>query len=238
MPHFPLFHNILSYFCTLFQHIFGNFCTLFYLILKQGRQSGQAKWAGKVAGKWAGKCLSCFCFSPCYNAILNTAFFTLPTSPDRTQGLCASPGRSMTSSPACRSSKDAFPAFQNRISALGSYSVSGVRSGCSCYPDLLPSLQNTLNIRISFMCLKTTVSIGLCLILLDADVYLLPIDHIFSAGQSRQFPGVYIFAYLLYALCRYSDLGILRQSVHISFDHCVSFRWYYLYMGPYAAQAR
>ena len=26
-------------------------CTLFYLILKQGRQSGQAKWAGKVAGK-------------------------------------------------------------------------------------------------------------------------------------------------------------------------------------------
>jgi len=30
-----------------------------------------------------------FCFSPCYNAILNTAFFTLPTSPDRTQGLCA-----------------------------------------------------------------------------------------------------------------------------------------------------
>lgn len=92
-----------------------------------GRQSGQAKWQAK----WAGKCLSCFCFSPCYNAILNTAFFTLPTSPDRTQGLCASPGRSMTSSPACRSNKDAFPAFQNRISALGSYSVSGVRSGCS-----------------------------------------------------------------------------------------------------------
>lgn len=57
-------------------------------------------------------------------------------------------------------------------------------------------------------------------------------------GLRRQIPGVYIFAYLLYALCRYSDLGILRQSVHISFDHCVSFRRYYLYMGPYAAQAR
>ena len=134
--------------------------------------------------------------------------------------------------------KIALPAFQNRISALGSYSVSGVRSGCSVTQICSSSLQNTLNIRISFMCLKTTVSIGLCLILLDADVDPLPIDHIFSAGQSRQFPGVYIFAYLLYALCRYSDLGILRQSVHISFDHCVSFRWYYLYMGPYAAQAR
>ena len=127
MPHFPLFHNILSYFCTLFQHIFGNFCTLFYLILKQGRQSGQAKWQAK----WAGKCLSCFCFSPCYNAILNTAFFTLPASPDRTQGLCASPGRSMASSPARRSNRDALPSFQNRISASGSYSVSGVGSGCS-----------------------------------------------------------------------------------------------------------
>ena len=70
-------------------------------------------------------------FRPCYNAILNTAFFTLPTPPDRTQGLCASPGRSMTSSPACRSNRDALPSFQNRISALGSYLVSGVGSGCS-----------------------------------------------------------------------------------------------------------
>ena len=114
MPRFPLFHNILIRFCTLFQHDFSNFCALFYHNLKQDRQMPVL-----------------FLFLSCYNATLNTAFFTFPVSPDRTQGLCASPGRSMASSPACRSNKDALPSFQNRISASGSYSVSGVGRGCS-----------------------------------------------------------------------------------------------------------
>lgn len=45
-------HVCMTYFCFIKYKNLSNWTLLFQLsILKQGRQSGQAKWAGKVAGK-------------------------------------------------------------------------------------------------------------------------------------------------------------------------------------------